>query len=292
VATGIGLGAAMPNLIALCAEAVPTRLRNTAVSVMYCGIPFGGAIAAVVGMLSAGDSGWRHIFYVGGFGPLVVVPLLLTLRESRRFDSAQRGAIQPPPVSWALFGERRTAATLFLWVSYFFTLIVLYFLLNWLPSLMAAQGLTRPQVGMVQILFNIGGGAGALGIGMLMDAARPRWVVSGMYIGIIAALSLLAAAGGMASMSAGAFMAGLFVIGAQSVLYALAAAYYPTVVRGTGVGAAVAVGRLGSIAGPLLAGQLLAMGQHATTIIGASIPVTVVAALAALLLLKRPRVQD
>jgi AAHS family 3-hydroxyphenylpropionic acid transporter len=76
------------------------------------------------------------------------------------------------------------------------------------------------------------------------------------------------------------------------VLYALAAAYYPTVVRGTGVGAAVAVGRLGSIAGPLLAGQLLAMGQHATTIIGASIPVTIIAALAALLLLKRPRVQD
>ncbi|OCS44934.1 3-(3-hydroxy-phenyl)propionate transporter MhpT [Ralstonia pickettii] len=296
VATGIGLGAAMPNLIALCAEAVPARLRNTAVSIMYCGIPFGGAIAAVVGMLSAGDTGWRHIFYVGGFGPLVVVPLLLTLQESRRFDRSfdgqQRGAIQPPPVSWALFGERRTAATLFLWVSYFFTLIVLYFLLNWLPSLMAAQGLTRPQVGMVQILFNIGGGAGALGIGMLMDAARPRWVVSGMYVGIIAALSLLAAAGGMASMSAGAFMAGLFVIGAQSVLYALAAAYYPTVVRGTGVGAAVAVGRLGSIAGPLLAGQLLAMGQHATTIIGASIPVTIIAALAALLLLKRPRVQD
>lgn len=294
VATGIGLGAAMPNLIALCAEAVPTRLRNTAVSVMYCGIPFGGAIAAVVGMLSTGDSGWRHIFYVGGFGPLVVVPLLLTLQESRRFDSAQRGAgaIQPPPVSWALFGERRLAATLCLWVSYFFTLIVLYFLLNWLPSLMAAQGLSRPQVGMVQILFNIGGGAGALGIGMLMDAARPRWVVSGMYVGIIAALSLLAAAGGMASMSAGAFMAGLFVIGAQSVLYALAAAYYPTAVRGTGVGAAVAVGRLGSIAGPLLAGQLLAMGQHSTTIIGASIPVTIVAALAALLLLKRPRAQD
>ena len=292
VATGIGLGAAMPNLIALCAEAVPTRLRNTAVSVMYCGIPFGGAIAAVVGMFSAGDDGWRHIFYVGGFGPLVVVPLLLTLQESRRFDSAQRGAIQPPPVSWALFGERRAAATLLLWVSYFFTLIVLYFLLNWLPSLMAAQGLSRPQVGVVQILFNIGGGAGALGIGMLMDAARPRWVVSGMYVGIIAALSLLAAAGGMTSMSAGAFMAGLFVIGAQSVLYALAAAYYPTVVRGTGVGAAVAVGRLGSIAGPLLAGQLLAIGQHATTIIGASIPVTIIAALAALLLLKRPRVQD
>lgn len=91
VATGIGLGGAMPNLIALCAEAVPPRLRNTAVSVMYCGIPFGGAIAAVVGLLSAGDTGWRHIFYVGGFGPLLVVPLLLTLRESRRFERTAQG---------------------------------------------------------------------------------------------------------------------------------------------------------------------------------------------------------
>jgi len=292
VATGIGLGGAMPNLIAICSEAVPARLRNTAVSIMYCGIPFGGAIAAIIGIFSAGDSGWRHIFYVGGFGPLVIIPLLLMLQESRRFDRPAGDAITPPPVGWALFSERRTVATLCIWISYFFTLIVLYFLLNWLPSLMVANGLSRAEAGWVQILFNIGGGSGALCIGMLMDRARPGAVVSGMYAGIIAALTTLAGASGMGWMATGAFLAGLFVIGAQSVLYALAAAYYPTSVRGTGVGAAVAVGRLGSIAGPMLAGQLLSVGKSSATIIGASIPITVIAAIAALVLLQRPAARD
>ncbi|QYY28101.1 3-(3-hydroxy-phenyl)propionate transporter MhpT [Cupriavidus pinatubonensis] len=292
VATGMGLGGAMPNLIAICSESVPARLRNTAVSIMYCGIPFGGAVAAVIGILSAGDTGWRHIFYVGGFGPLLVVPLLLMLQDSRRFDPSHGESVKPPPVAWALFGERRAMATACIWISYFFTLIVLYFLLNWLPSLMVANGLSRPQAGVVQIVFNIGGGVGALGIGMLMDKGRPRAVVSGMYAGIIVALATLAAASGMTWMALGAFLAGLFVIGAQSVLYALAAAYYPMAVRGTGVGTAVAVGRLGSIAGPMLAGQLLAMGKNASTIIGASIPITIISAVAALLLLQRPAAKD
>ncbi|MPW11820.1 MFS transporter, partial [Paraburkholderia sp. CNPSo 3155] len=88
--TGLGLGAAMPNLIALCSEAAPPHQRNTAVGAMYCGMPFGAALAAVVGIISPGDEGWRHIFYVGGFGPLLVLPLLaLFMRESAQFVAAR-----------------------------------------------------------------------------------------------------------------------------------------------------------------------------------------------------------
>jgi AAHS family 3-hydroxyphenylpropionic acid transporter len=76
-------------------------------------------------------------------------------------------------------------------------------------------------------------------------------------------------------------LAGLFLVGGQSVLYALASSIYPTEVRGTGVGAAVAVGRMGSILGPLVAGQLLAIGQSATVLLSASIPLIALAAIAA-----------
>jgi MFS transporter, AAHS family, 3-hydroxyphenylpropionic acid transporter len=290
VLTGIGLGGALPNLIALSSEAVPQRARNTAVSVMYCGIPFGGVIASVVGMLSAGDTDWRHIFYVGGAGPLLFVPLLiLFLAESRAFRNASS---KPAPVTDVLFGERRALSTVQVWVSYFCTLIVLYFLLNWLPSLMAARGLGRAEVGYVQIFFNIGGGIGALCIGMLMDRMRGGLVVSGMYVGIIASLAALSVAPGFVALTVSAFFAGMFVIGGQSVLYALSAAFYPTAMRGTGVGAAVAVGRVGSVVGPLAAGQLLAMGRSASVVIGASIPVTLIAAVAALMLIRRPRAAD
>ncbi len=103
-----------------------------------------------------------------------------------------------------------------------------------------------------------------------------------MYVGIAAALAGLASAGGSVSMAWGAFFCGLFLVGGQSVLYALAGQAYPTEVRGTGVGAAVAIGRLGSILGPLIAGQLFALGQSASMLVAASIPLIVVAAVAAL----------
>jgi len=294
VLTGIGLGGALPNLIALSSEAVPPKSRGSAVSVMYCGIPFGGVIASAIGVLSAGDADWRHIFYVGGVGPLILVPLLLAfLPESRAFAKASHdGSVKPAPVGDILFGGTRGLSTVQIWVSYFCTLIVLYFLLNWLPSLMAARGLARTEVGYVQIFFNVGGGIGALCIGMLMDRMKAGIVVAGMYVGIIVSLAALSVAPGFTALTISAFFAGMFVVGGQSVLYALSAAFYPTAMRGTGVGAAVAVGRIGSVIGPLAAGQLLAMGRSSSVVIGASIPVTLIAAVAALLLIRRPRAND
>ena len=53
-----------------------------------------------------------------------------------------------------------------------------------------------------------------------------------------------------------AFLLGFLVIGAQAGLNVLAAKFYPTFVRSTGVGWALGIGRIGSIIGPLLAGML------------------------------------
>ncbi|WP_042268141.1 3-(3-hydroxy-phenyl)propionate transporter MhpT [Paraburkholderia heleia] len=284
--TGLGLGAAMPNLIALCSEAAGEQQRSTAVGAMYCGMPFGAAIAAVIGMLGTGDAGWRHVFYVGGLGPIVMVPLLgLFLRESQQFVAAQASKVAKegaPGVTQALWLEGRARTTIALWISYLGTLIVLYFLMNWLPSMVLARGLTRVQSNLVLMLFNIGGGIGAVAIATIMDRFGRRGTVIGMYVGIVAALTLLASAGGASSTAVGGLLCGFFIVGGQSVLYALAGHAYPTEVRGTGVGAAVAVGRLGSILGPLVAGQLFALGQSPSMLVGSSIPLVVIAALAAL----------
>jgi AAHS family 3-hydroxyphenylpropionic acid transporter len=290
--TGLGLGAAMPNLIALCSEAARPGQRNTAVGAMYCGMPFGAALAAVIGIVSPGDEGWRHIFYVGGVGPLVVLPLLaLYLRESAQFVAASSSASgsrkEARGIARALWQEGRAGTTVALWISYLGTLIVLYFLINWLPSLVLSRGLTRVQSGVVQMMFNIGGGIGAIVIAGLMDRVGRRRTVGGMYVGIVVALAALLSAGGGTSMAWGGLLAGLFLVGGQSVLYALASSLYPTEVRGTGVGAAVAVGRMGSILGPLIAGQLLAIGQGASVLLGASIPLIAVAAVAAWLVVSK-----
>ncbi|RKP49691.1 3-(3-hydroxy-phenyl)propionate transporter MhpT [Pararobbsia silviterrae] len=294
VLTGLGLGGAMPNLIALSAEAVAPRRRNTAVSIMYCGMPLGGALAAFIGVLSAGDTAWRHIFYAGGIGPLIVVPLLLLwLPESRAFETesavARGTAVEPKPTLAVLFGEGRAAATIEIWISYFCTLIVLYFLLNWLPSLIVSRGLSHAQAGVTQIFFNAGSVIGVLALGLLMDRYKPRAIVTIVYVGIVASLIALSGAMTMGALSVSVLFAGMCVVGAQAVLYALAAACYRTEFRGTGVGAAVAVGRLGSIVGPLAAAQLLAIGKSASMVIGASVPVTVVALVTAWLAVRHAR---
>ncbi|WP_321881544.1 3-(3-hydroxy-phenyl)propionate transporter MhpT [Paraburkholderia bannensis] len=284
--TGLGLGAAMPNLIALCSEAAGPQQRSTAVGAMYCGMPFGAAIAALIGMLGASPTSWRDVFYVGGLGPIVMVPLLgVFLRESHQFVAARaaKGARESMPgISEALWRHGRARTTIALWISYLGTLVVLYFLMNWLPSMVLSRGLTRVQSNIVLMMFNIGGGIGAVAIATIMDRFGRRRTVIGMYAGIALALAALASAGGAASMACGGLLCGLFLVGGQSVLYALAGHAYPTEVRGTGVGAAVAVGRLGSILGPLVAGQLFALGQSSSVLVASSIPLCVIAALAAL----------
>ncbi|YCH22342.1 3-(3-hydroxy-phenyl)propionate transporter MhpT [Pseudomonas sp. D1-3] len=287
--TGLGLGAALPNLIALCAEAVEERRRGTAISIMYCGVPLGGAIAAVVGML--GGESWQTVFIVGGVAPLLIAPLLIfALPESRDFRE-QRQDAAPLPTVQALFGGGRASATLALWVSYFFTLTVMYMLLNWLPSLLLEQGFSKPQAGTIQMLFNIGGAIGSLLGGLLLDRRGRTGVVLFAYGGVLASLAGLGFASGMLAMAIAGFAAGLFIIAAQLVLYALAPPAYPTSVRATGVGAAVAIGRLGSVSGPLAAGQILAAGAGTTGVLLAASPGLVIAALVVLGMSRRRAVE-
>ncbi|WLH86931.1 3-(3-hydroxy-phenyl)propionate transporter MhpT [Pseudomonas sp. FP2338] len=277
--TGLGLGAALPNLIALCAEAVSERNRGTAISVMYCGVPLGGALAALVAMFSSEH--WQTTFIIGGLAPLLAVPLMiLLLPESSAFRQQldnPHGA--RPSTGQALFGEGRARTTLALWLSYFFTLTVMYMLLNWLPSLLLEQGFSKPQAGMVQMLFNIGGALGSLLGGVLLDRCNAVKVVLSVYAGLLAALAGVGLSVGIVPMAIAGFAAGLFVMAAQLVLYASAPPSYPTSVRATGVGAAVAVGRLGSVAGPLAAGQLLAAGAGTAGVLLATSPGVVIAAL-------------
>ncbi len=287
--TGLGLGAALPNLIALCAEAVEERQRSTAISIMYCGVPLGGAAAAVIGML-AGEA-WQWVFIVGGVAPLAIAPLMLwLLPESSAFHQQQARATQGRPSTVeALCGDGRTRITLSLWISYFFTLTVMYMLLNWLPSLLLELGFSKPQAGTVQMVFNIGGALGSLLGGVLLDRFQRTPVVLCIYLGLLLALAGIGFSTNLASMAAAGFAAGVFVMAAQLVLYALAPVYYPTQVRATGVGAAVAVGRLGSVSGPLAAGHILAAGAGTAGVLMAAAPGLLVAALVVVAMGSRER---
>ena len=284
--TGLGMGGALPMMITLASEAVSEQYKGTAVSVMYSGIPFGGMLTSFVAMALAGDSEWRHIFYIGGLAPIFLIPLLMKmLPESNAYINKSNKTTVP--YFEVLFAKERRFSTIQIWVSFFCTLVVLYFLLNWLPLLMGAQGLSKVEANYVQIGYNVGGIIGSIMMGVMLDRLRMSSVVKLIYAGILFSLCCLAISPSVGLLALSAVGCGVFIVGGQSALYGLAAMFYPTEMRGTGVGAAVAIGRLGSFAGPLLAGLLLSFGSSSTMVIGSSIPMILIAAISALLLVRR-----
>lgn len=291
---GLGLGGALPNLIALCAEAAHFKRRNAVVSLMAAGMPVGGVVSSLIALKWGAPADWRMIFWIGGLAPVVLAPVIaLLLPESRRFrEAASEGAVRVG-IFQALFADGRAVGTLLVGLSFFCAFLVLYLLQNWMPSLMVAKGFTKPEAFQIQAAFNVGGAAGAIVLGWLMDRSR-RWaVIAVAYAGMAAALFLLGGMGHDLTEALGlGLMVGVFVTGSQLIQYGLTSALYATAFRGTGVGFAVALGRLGSIVGPLAAAALLGAGKSAPQVLAALLPVVLVGGLAAIGVTLRRVVED
>jgi MFS transporter, AAHS family, 4-hydroxybenzoate transporter len=292
--TGLGLGGAMPNVVALTSEYSPKRLQAVFVGMLFCGMPLGALVGGLASSVMIPLWGWRSVFYLGGLLPLAIAPILVkALPESVRFLTA-RGKdaraiskimreIAPEisaaeldlssPVASArterneglpirrLFTEDRAAGTILLWIPFFMNLLILYFIVNWLPGLLRQSGLAVSAGVIAVSLFSLGGIAGALTEGRVMNSCGAyttllaQFGISALLIGSLAFLTR-----SFAIMMAVTFVLGLAVQGAQAGLNALAANFYPTTVRSTGVGWALGVGRVGSIVGPAIGGMLLGMG--------------------------------
>ena len=289
---GAGLGAAMPILITLASEAVSPQNRGRAVGLMYCGMPVG---AAILSLIAATDFGadWKNVFYLGGLLPIVVIPLMmLLLPESREFLQTQNQAESAdnaaPKASFKdLFNADNLIRTLCIWVSYFFTLMVVYIMLSWLPSLFMELGFSRKEGSTAQFYFMASAAIGTIILGMLTDRWKKAYVIILMYGGMLAGLFALNGAGSLTQMYMASALVGAFVIGCQGVLYAFGGIVYPTAMRGTGVGVGSAVGRIGAMLGPAIAGQLLAAGFGAAGVISAAIPCIIISAVFMLLLVRR-----
>lgn len=291
--TGVGLGGAMPTVVSIASEYSPKRLERTIVATLFTGMPLGGFLCGMASSYLLPRWGWRSVFYVGGIFPLTIAVLLLAaLPESIRFLAARGGPADRERISKVmariapalagtasinfaatsqqrhkdipvkrLFTEGRAPATLLLWIPFFMNLLLLYFVVSWLPALLRQSG-TSIRVGVLATsLFSLGGIVGSLAEGPLMTGfgafslLLAEFVLCSALIGSLAfvATSLLWLVFGVT------FILGFCVTGAQAGINALAASFYPTTMRSTGVGWALGIGRVGSIVGPLITGALLTL---------------------------------
>jgi MFS transporter, AAHS family, 4-hydroxybenzoate transporter len=290
--TGLGLGGLAPNAVALTSEFAPKRLRSAFVALQWSAFPLGGVAIGLLGSVLITPFGWQSLFLVGSIVPLLlVVALIFALPESVSF-LVTRG-LHPKTVQHIvhkiapeipetaethyivteeklsgvpmkhLFTEGRASLTLLLWVPFFTSFLILIFVTSWIPTLLRAGGLSMAQVGLAIALNSLGSFFGSGSVGRLMDQY-------GAYGVLIPAFILASIAAGLLGFSTASFssaavvitLSGFFAGASQTGVIALAASTYPVAIRSTGVGWAMAIGRLGSVIGPILGGFFLSWHWH------------------------------
>jgi AAHS family 4-hydroxybenzoate transporter-like MFS transporter len=314
VLTGLGMGGAMPNAIALTSEYMPRRRRAAAVTSMICGFSLGAALGGFVAASLIPRFGWESVFIVGGGLPILIAAAgFFLLPESIRFllvkggedERARRylvrmapGTVLPRDLSPGideqssgadvflvkqLFTEGRAATTALIWVVYSMNLLNLYFLTSWLPTIISDAGTPVRTAILLTALFQVGGIGGTLVLGRVLDRYFSFWILAACYLW--AAVSVLLIGRLSASIPVLAFTiasAGLGIIGGQNLSHALTADVYPTRMRSTGVGWALGIGRIGSIVGPILGGLLLVRGTAIRQVFwAAAVPALIATAAAA-----------
>ena len=308
--TGLGLGGAMPNAVAMTSAFNPRRRRATMVMIMFCGFSVGAALGGFLAAALIPQFGWRSVFIVGGLAPLLLVPILvLKLPESVRFLAltgrandrvaqllgliGPNSAVAPAtlfvvhepqlagiPVQH-LFREGRTLVTLLLWVVFFMSLLDIYFLANWLPIVLNDLGASLSAAVAIGTMFQVGGVIGTFVLGSTIDRFSFRALALVYFIAVFAVGAIGQLGHSVVFVTMAIFAAGFCVVGGQIAANALAAAFYPTAVRATGVGWALGIGRIGSIIGPLVGGALLTAKWSTASVFAAAAVAALCAALAA-----------
>jgi MFS transporter, AAHS family, 4-hydroxybenzoate transporter len=286
--SGLGLGGVLPNVIALSAEFTPKRLRATVLVVIAMGISLGGMIPGIVGVTLMPTYGWPVIFVVGGIVPLVVglgmmfaipdsikfmvlrgghdeavarlarkLDPTLTIEPGTRFvlDHAE-GSAKTRGSPLALFRHGWAAVTALVWLIFVLNLMANNLMNAWLPMIVQSSGHSAAQGAYAGSLYQLGGTIGGLCMGILIDRFGLKVLVAAFALAV--PVLIFAGTPGISDslLLAMAFFSGCVIIGMQTALNASAGMIYPTDLRANGVGYALGVGRVGSIAGPLL-GSLL-----------------------------------
>ena len=308
--TCLGLGAIMPNAMALVGKYSPTHSRVNRMMMISCGFTLGAALGGLISAALIPAFGWRSVFWVGGIAPaLLVVAMFVWLPESiqfmvlkdrpkqkiahwlRKIDGTlvihtetniivQERPTKGMPVA-ELFRDGRSSVILLLWLIIFMNLINLYFLSNWLPTLLKDSGYSTSIAVLAGTALQVGGIVGTLTLGSLINRFGFTPVLLGCFL---LASCAVAAIGSVALLLpvlvVAIVVAGFCIVGGQPALNALAGSYYPTSLRSTGIGWALGIGRIGSVLGPVLGGQLIAMQWSNSSLFVAAAAPVIVSALA------------
>nr|WKF55796.1 4-hydroxybenzoate transporter PcaK [Paraburkholderia busanensis] len=256
---GLGMGGAIPPVAAITAESSSPQRRSSLVILMFIGFPLGAVVGGAITAALMTRFGWPLVFVMGGASALAaLVPVLLVIPGHTATPSAQRRRA-PRKIFGNLFAQGRLAATLALWFGVLSSMILSGFLVNFMPTLLYLNGVSPARAALGAVVLNVGAIVGALVIASLVGKRGPFVPVTIAFLcgGVLTfALGQIIGAGNLAF--AMLFAVGACLVGGQLTIPAIASRLFPADVRAAGIGWAMAIGRTGSIIGPLIGGMLLA----------------------------------
>ena len=263
---GLGLGACLPTALAFMTEHARQGRAGSAVTRMMTGYHVGAVLTALLALWLVDAYGWESMFVVGGVAGLLTLPVMwFKLPESTSFLEAAEARAQGTSTTTVRTTDvvkgRYLKVSIGLWVASFMGLLLVYGLNTWLPKIMGEAGYSIEAGTGLLLVLNVGAIIGLLVAGGISDSRGNKPTVL-LWFGLAAAfLALLSIKlENTLVVYAAVLLAGIFVFSAQVLVYAFVGHLYPTEIRGTALGMAAGVGRVGAIVGPFLGGALVTAG--------------------------------
>lgn len=304
--TGIGVGGVLACVTVIVSEYSNSRFRGLAMSIYSAGYGLGASLCGLVASNVIPNHGWHFVFLVGA--GLTLVAMILTalflpestdyLRTRRAPGDAERvQAIatrighgsnvtlgQPPRTEGEtrirdLLSKRYIAITLRLWIAFCLINFGFNFANSWTPKLLTESGMSAEQGIIGGIMLSFGGTIGSLIYGALttkLDARRTLIIFSLLSAVILVVFITSTSIPGIA-FAAGVGV-GMLLNGCITGMYTITPQSYSPTLRTTGVGVALAAGRIGAVAGPVIVGYLFDGGWTPTALyFGAAVVVALTA---------------
>lgn len=295
IVVGLGAGGFLPNVLSTVVEYSPANRRNFNVSLALVGIGVGGVLSALLAIWALPVLGFRFMFAFGIISLVVIAPLTYfkmpesiswlvsrgRLEDARHIIADRRMAITletstvPVPekesaaprrgaIVLSLFSRPFLAATLVFWFGTAFCMVLNFGANTWLPTLMMNAGYGLRSSLTFLIALNVGAVVGSLLASRFADKVGPKRFILIGFACSTGALIALAFQPPTALVYVLVLFVGFGAAGTQNLINAYMTIYYPPFNRGTGVGFALAFGRIGGIIGPIYGGVLLASGIGVT----------------------------
>ena len=288
VFTGLGIGGMLASINAVAAEFSNARRRSLSVSLMAIGYPIGAVIGGSIAaqLLKQGD--WRVVFEFGAAATAAFIPLVFWLvPESvswlcRRQPAGALAGVnralsrmgiapvaQLPSIAaeslkrsvMDIFSPQFARVTVLVTMAYFLHITTFYFILKWVPNIVADLGFTPSSAAGVLVWANVGGATGGAVLGLL----SLRFGLKHLTMLVLVMSTIMVAVFGrgqtsLAQLSLVCAITGFFTNAGVVGLYGIFAQVFPTHVRATGTGFAVGIGRAGAWIAPIIAGYLFHAG--------------------------------